>query len=86
MLQSNGLLFHSQELRVEQWSEHFRERFSCSTAIVGLLFMPVSKTMWADTSPVSEMGVIRVICLTKSIRHLDQIGCLHPSSRMVAKS
>lgn len=66
IMESNGTLIHSQDRRVAHWTEHNREQFSWLTATVVLSLMPPRGPLEADTSPPSEMEMIREIDFPKT--------------------
>lgn len=50
-----------QESRLARWAEHFKGRFSWSTAKVRMPVKPATEPMQADNSPPSEIEVVKGI-------------------------
>lgn len=63
--ESNGSIIHPQEPHLKRSVEHSTGRFSCPIATMGLPFTLASDKMRADTSPSSEMEIIKEIGFPK---------------------
>lgn len=68
MRKSDGTLIRYHDLRLARWSDHLRAQFSRLTATVGLPLMSTGEQMPVDTSPPSEMELMRETGFVKSYK------------------